>query len=86
MVKSKLESHIEDDLAVKRETIIKLFDPPPGKTTFHEWVNKGAIVKARNLKGYYLLNATPVRLGMNPIPMKDLRDRMEVNLPSTITH
>jgi hypothetical protein len=77
MAKSKLESHIEDDLVVKRETIIKLFDPPPGRTTFHEWVNKGAIVKARNLKGYYLLNATRVRLGMNPVSIKDLRDRKE---------
>jgi hypothetical protein len=71
--KSKFEAHIEDDIAVKRDEICSLFNPPPGKTSFFDWVNKGHIVKARSIKGYYLLNATRVRQGMNPIDLQSYR-------------
>lgn len=63
----------EDDIAVKKETILKLFDPPPGKTQFHAWVNKGKIKKARDLGGYFLLNATRVHQGMPPVDIKAYR-------------
>lgn len=64
---------VEDDIAVRREEICKLFTPPPGKTAFHDWVNKGKIVKARDLSGYFLLNATRVRLRMPPVDVKAYR-------------
>jgi hypothetical protein len=63
----------EDDIAVRREEICKLFNPPPGKTAFHDWVNKGKIVKARDLSGYFLLNATRLRLRMPPVDVKAYR-------------
>jgi hypothetical protein len=37
-----------------------------GKTAFHDWVNKGKIVRARDLTGYFLLNTKRVRLRMPP--------------------
>ncbi|WPJ95256.1 helix-turn-helix domain-containing protein [Coraliomargarita algicola] len=69
-MKSKLEKEILDDLCVRRENIEKLFHPPPAKSTFHEWINKGLIVQARGLSGYYLLNKTRVRLGLPPVDVK----------------
>jgi hypothetical protein len=27
---------VEDDIAVRREEIIEMFDPPPGRSTFFE--------------------------------------------------
>ena len=75
--KSKFEAHIEDDIAVNREEICSLFNPPPGKTSFFDWVNKGHIVKARSIKGYYLLNATRVRQGMNPIDLQSYRQAIQ---------
>jgi hypothetical protein len=63
----------EDDIAVRRDEICKLFNPPPGKTAFHDWVNKGKIVKARDLTGYFLLNATRLRLRMPPVDVKAYR-------------
>jgi len=75
--KSKFEAHIEDDIAVMREEICSLFNPPPGKTSFHDWVNKGHIVKARSITGYYLLNATRVRQGMNPIDVRKYREAIK---------
>jgi excisionase family DNA binding protein len=74
MGKSDRENEIVDELCVRRETIIKLFDPPPDECTFHDWVNKGAIDVAGGLNGYYLLNATRVRLGMNPVDTKLARE------------
>ena len=75
--KSKFEAHIEDDIAVNRDEICSLFNPPPGKTSFFDWVNKGHIVKARSIKGYYLLNATRVRQGMNPIDVRKYREAIK---------
>ncbi|CAA6692605.1 MULTISPECIES: hypothetical protein [unclassified Lentimonas] len=63
----------EDDIAVRREEICKLFNPAPGKTAFHDWVNKGRIVKARGLTGYFLLNATRLRIRMPPVDVKAYR-------------
>ena len=64
---------VEDDIAVRREEICKLFTPPLGKTAFHDWVNKGKIVKARDLSGYFLLNATRARLRMPRVDVKAYR-------------
>ena len=78
MSKSSKEDEIIDDLCVRREEIEKLFHPKPARTTFHDWVNKGLIVMARGLRGYYLLNKTRVRLGMNPVDLKRYRKEMAI--------
>jgi|GEM_PF-2514853 len=71
--KAKTESVVEDDIAVRREEICKLFDPPPGKTAFHDWVNKGTVVKARGLTGYFLLNATRKKVKLPPVDVVSYR-------------
>lgn len=75
-MKSPREKDLEDDVCVRAETIMRLFTPKPAKSTFHAWVNKGLIVPARGLQGYYLLNATRVHLGMNPLDMKEAREEL----------
>ena len=30
--------HLEDDILVSREKNIEIFDPPPGRSTFFEWL------------------------------------------------
>lgn len=76
MPKSPREKEIIDDIFVRWEDIAKLFHPPPGPSTFFDWINQGLIVKARGIKGYYLLNATRVRLGMNPIDTELARKQL----------
>jgi len=34
----------QDDLFVRRETILSFFDPPPSRSTFFECVDKGSVV------------------------------------------
>ncbi len=77
MAKSTREKEIQDDLCVRREDIEKLFQPAPGKTTFYKLVNEGLIVQARGVSGYYLLNKTRIRLGMNPVDVKVYREGLE---------
>lgn len=60
----------DDDVCVSRDEILKYFSPPPSKPTFFRWVNEGKIKKARDLQGYYLLNATLVHQGMPPVDTK----------------
>lgn len=69
------DPHLEDDLLVCRERILELFDPQPSKSTFFDWVNKGTIVKARGLQGYYLLNASRKKMRMPPIDVAAYRKR-----------
>ena len=71
----------EDDLFVRRETILGFFDPAPSRSTFFEWVQQGLVVPGGNsaaLKGYYKLNESLARL---ELPMVDVgRWRKERNL------
>ena len=62
--------HLEDDIPVFRDKIIKMFDPPPGRSTFFEWVNKGTVVKVLGLTGYFLLNATRKKV---KLPLLDVK-------------
>jgi len=55
---------------------MKLFQPPPSKAAFFRWVDSGMIVMVPGLQGYYLLNATRVRLGMNPVDIKEAREEL----------
>ena len=67
------DPHLEDDILVSREKIIEMFDPPPGRSTFFEWVNKGTVVKARGLTGYFLLNATRKKVKLPPVDVASYR-------------
>jgi hypothetical protein len=69
----KQELEIEDDVLVRRETILELFNPPPSRSSFFEWVKSGRIIKARGLKGYYLLNATRRKLRVPPVDVASFR-------------
>ena len=44
------------------------FNPPVGKTKFHELVNRGLVVKFKELRGFYLLNESLRRLGLREVP------------------
>lgn len=64
----------EDDLFVRRETILSFFDPSPSRSTFYEWVDQGLVIpggNAKALKGYYKLNESLARLGL---PMVDVNE------------
>ena len=56
---------------------MKHFSPPPSKPTFFRWVNEGKIKKARDLQGYYLLNATLTHQGMPSVDTKAYLDRIK---------
>ena len=71
------KAEIEDDIAVRKEEILQLFNPPPGKTQFHEWIRRGKIKKARDLGGYFLLNATRKHLGLPLVDIKAFREKRE---------
>lgn len=68
---------VEDDVFVNREEICRLFNPPPSESAFHRMVDSGKIKKARDLRGYYLLNATRVHQGMEPVDVRSYRKRRE---------
>lgn len=77
---SKKSEVIAEDLYVTRQVILEFFDPPPGRSTFFEWVNAGKIVSAGSgkvLKGYYALNASLQRLGLPLIDVSRYRERMK---------
>jgi hypothetical protein len=56
-----------------------MFDPPPGRSTFFEWVNKGTVVKARGLTGYDLLNATRKKMKLPLIDVKRYRAEQQAS-------
>ena len=64
----------EDDIAVNRETISALFDPPLSESSFYRKVNAGHIAMAGDLRGYYLLNATRIRNGFPEVNIKNYRE------------
>ena len=70
------DPHLEDDILVSRDKIIEMFDPPPGRSTFFEWVNKGTVVKARGLTGYFLLNATRKKVKLPPLDIAAYRSQI----------
>ena len=67
------DPHLNDDLLVNREKILEMFDPEPSRSTFFDWVNKGTIVKARGIQGFYLLNASRKKLRMPPLDVSKYR-------------
>ncbi len=67
MAKRETTPQIEDDVLVKRGRIQALADPPMAESTFHDRAKAGQFVRAKGMPGYYLLNATRVKLGMLPV-------------------
>jgi hypothetical protein len=52
------------EFAVRREVLERFFDPPIGRSTFFDLVERGKIAKVKGLRGYYRLNESLRRLGM----------------------
>jgi hypothetical protein len=82
-LKKKLPSDVKDDIAVKGEIIRQLFVPEMAKSTFHDYVNAGNIIKAPNSHGFYLYNATRVNLGL---PELDSIALQELVFPDAAAH
>jgi len=64
---------LEDDILVSRDKMIEMFDPPPERAIFFEWVNKGTVVKTLGLTGYFLLNATRKKVKLPLVDVKRYR-------------
>lgn len=62
-----------EEFAVRREVLADYFEPPIGRSTFYDLVNRGRIIPLKGLQGYYCLNESLVRMGMKPVrnPKKD---------------
>ena len=56
--------HVTKDFAVRREVLEKFFEPPIGKSTFHDLVARGKIAELEELRGFYRLNESLHRLGL----------------------
>ena len=63
---------VKDEILVKREVIMALFNPPLPKSTFHDRVKRGEFASSK-VPGHYLLNATRKKLGMPLLDAKALR-------------
>ena len=76
------------EFAVTREILMQFFKPPIGKTKFFELVNAGAVVQLKGIKGYFRLNESLVRLGLQPVPelpeARDIGDKEILELALTI--
>ena len=72
-LKKKLPSDVKDDIHVKGDVIRNLFIPQMAKSTFHDQVNSGKILKSPKLHGYYLYNATRVNLGLPELESSELK-------------
>lgn len=57
----------ENEIFVRREDFDLYFSKPIPKATFFRWVDQGKVKKARDLDGWYKLNATLVHQGMPPV-------------------
>ena len=55
------------EFPVKREKFCGMFSPPLPKSTFYDRVREGKITPMKQCSGYYLLNASRVRLGLPPV-------------------
>lgn len=67
---------IEDDLLVRRDAIMALFDPPIGTSAFNVRKNNGEFVSSK-VRGFYLLNKTRKKLGMPPVDISGYRVEQE---------
>jgi hypothetical protein len=67
------------EFAVRREVLERLFDPPIGRSTFFDLVDRGKIAKVRGLRGYYRLNESLRRLGMPEVEKLPGRDDGPLN-------
>ena len=63
---------VKDEILVRREVIMALFNPPLPKSTFHDRAKGGECVSSR-VPGHYLLNATRKKQGMPLLDAKALR-------------
>ncbi|MBC2594475.1 hypothetical protein H5P28_09420 [Ruficoccus amylovorans] len=66
-----------NEIFVRREDFDRVFSKAVPKATFHRWVNEGKIKKARDLEGWYLLNATLVHQGMQPVDVEVFKRERE---------
>jgi hypothetical protein len=71
----KSSAQIHDDIAVRKEAIDALFQPPIARSTFYKKVDQGVVVKCRAVDGYYMLNVTRRNLGLPQIDVHDFRER-----------
>ena len=69
------------EFAVRREVLERLFDPPIGRSTFFDLVERGKIAKVKGLRGYYRLNESLRRMGMPEVerPPGNARDESSLN-------
>lgn len=63
----------QEDIFVRREDFDGYFSKPIPKATFFRWVNEGKVKKARDLDGWYKLNATLIHQGLPEIDLKAYR-------------
>jgi hypothetical protein len=71
----KKQEAITDDIAVGKQVIDTLFQPPIARSTFYKKVKEGVVVKCRAVDGYYMLNVTRRNLGLPQIDVLDFRER-----------
>lgn len=55
------------EFPVKRQKFCEMFSPPLARSTFYDWVRAGKITPMKQCSGYFLLNASRVRLGLPPL-------------------
>jgi len=55
------------DFGVRREVIQNFFEPPIGKSTFFDLVNRGKVAEIKELRGFYRLNESLRRLGLSQV-------------------
>lgn len=73
MARAKKAAVIQDDVAVRKDVIDTLFDPPIARSTFYKKVDDGVVVKCRGIDGYYRLNATRAKLGLPQVDVQAYR-------------
>ena len=62
-----------NEIFVRREDFDRYFSKPIPKATFFRWVNEGKVKKARDLDGWYKLNATLMHQGLPEVDLKAYR-------------
>jgi hypothetical protein len=55
------------EFIVTREHFNRYFEKPIPTSTFHDLVNKGRIIPMKEMRGFYLLNASLCRLGLREV-------------------
>lgn len=86
------------EFAVRRRTFDRFFDPPISRSTFFDLVKSGKIVPVEGLRGFYKLNASLTRLGLNAVstlpadldipvnPCVLAQEALATCMPDEITH